>query len=189
MKSLYESILGSTKSGLSALPIQFSRIYTSNEFDDLITDYCNIFNIDNSEYIVKVLEHYCNNLKKLEIPSGIKSLTGSLYDGIEEYSLDYIYIPDTVESFSSPRAIFVFYESDEIPEVIPNTPYYTDVSIDEFRDTIKNIVKIDYIYYLLNDTTFTAKALLNVDVESDIIIPEKISNNNVLYNFYGHRAF
>ena len=122
-----------------------------------------------------------NNLKKLEIPLGIKSLTGSLYDGIEEYSLDYIYIPDTVESFSSPCAIFVFYESDEIPKVIPNTPYYTDVSIDEFRDTIKNIVKIDYIYYLLNDATFTAKALLNVDVESDIIIPEKISNNNVLY--------
>lgn len=65
MKSLYESILGSTKSGLSALPIQFSRVYTSNEFDELITDYCKYFGANNSEYIVKVLEHFCENLKKL----------------------------------------------------------------------------------------------------------------------------
>jgi hypothetical protein len=43
MKSLYESILGSTKSGLSALPIQFSRVYNSTEFDDMITDYCKYF--------------------------------------------------------------------------------------------------------------------------------------------------
>jgi hypothetical protein len=64
MKSLYESILGSTKSGLSALPIQFSRVYTSNEFDELITDYCKYFGANNSEYIVKVLEHFCKNLKK-----------------------------------------------------------------------------------------------------------------------------
>lgn len=66
MKSLYESILGSTKSGLSALPIQFSRVYTSNEFDNLIKDYCNYFNVDSSEYIVKVLEDFCDRLKKLD---------------------------------------------------------------------------------------------------------------------------
>lgn len=66
MITLYESILGSTKSGLSALPIQFSRVYTSAEFDTLITDYCNYFNVNRSEYIVKVLEHFCNNLKKLD---------------------------------------------------------------------------------------------------------------------------
>ena len=64
MKSLYESILGSTKSGLSALPIQFSRVYNSTEFDELITDYCKYFGANNSEYIVKVLEHFCKNLKK-----------------------------------------------------------------------------------------------------------------------------
>lgn len=66
MKSLYETILGSTKSGLSSLPIQFSRVYTSNEFDELITDYCSIFNVDSSEYVIKVLEHFLDNLKKLD---------------------------------------------------------------------------------------------------------------------------
>lgn len=66
MKSLYESILGSTKSGLSALPIQFSRVYNSTEFDKMIKDYCKYFGVNNSDYIVKVLEHYCENLKKLD---------------------------------------------------------------------------------------------------------------------------
>lgn len=65
MKSLYESILGSTKSGLSALPIQFSRVYNSTEFDKMIKDYCNYFNVGSSECIVNVLEDFCNRLKKL----------------------------------------------------------------------------------------------------------------------------
>lgn len=83
MKSLYESILGSTKSGLSALPIQFSRVYTSNEFDKLITDYCNIFNVDSSEYIVKVLEHFLDSLKKLDNKATIQFST-------DKYLLDKI---------------------------------------------------------------------------------------------------
>lgn len=75
MKSLYESILGSTKSGLSALPIQFSRVYNSTEFDELIADYCNYFNVDSSEYIVKVLEDFCDRLKKLDNKATIQFAT------------------------------------------------------------------------------------------------------------------
>lgn len=75
MITLYESILSSTKSGLSALPIQFSRVYNSTEFDRLITDYCNYFNIDNSEYIVKVLEDFLDRLKKLDNNATIQFAT------------------------------------------------------------------------------------------------------------------
>lgn len=75
MKSLYESILSSTKSGLSVLPIQFSRVYTSTEFDELITDYCNYFNVDSSEYIVKILEDFLDRLKKLDNKATIQFAT------------------------------------------------------------------------------------------------------------------
>lgn len=83
MKSLYESILGSTKSGLSALPIKFSRVYTSTEFDELITDYCNYFNVDSSEYIVKVLEDFLDRLKKLDNKATVQFST-------DKYLLDKI---------------------------------------------------------------------------------------------------
>ena len=92
MITLYESILSSTKSGLSALPIQFSRVYTSDEFDKLITDYCNYFNINSSEYIVKVLEDFCDRLKKLDPKATIQFATDKyLIDKIKKIKENDVY--------------------------------------------------------------------------------------------------
>ena len=54
MKSLYESILSSTSSGRSSLPLEFSDYYTSQQTKKAVKDFCKYYEIKNSKIISQI---------------------------------------------------------------------------------------------------------------------------------------
>ena len=54
MKTLYESILGSTKSGRSSLPLEFSDYYTPQQIKKVVKDFCKYYEIKNSKLISQI---------------------------------------------------------------------------------------------------------------------------------------
>ena len=54
MLSLKESILRSTKSGITSMPLEFSEFYTPNECSKAIKDFCKYYQIENRKLIVKI---------------------------------------------------------------------------------------------------------------------------------------
>lgn len=63
MKTLYESILGSTKSGRSSLPLEFSDYYTSQQTKKAIKDFCKYYEIKNSKLISQIEKSVSNFIK------------------------------------------------------------------------------------------------------------------------------
>jgi len=54
MMSLYESILKSTNSGRSSLPLEFSEFYTPKECAKAIKDFCKYYQIKDSKLMVQI---------------------------------------------------------------------------------------------------------------------------------------
>ena len=63
MKTLYESILGSTNSGRSSLPLEFSDYYTSHQTKNAVKDFCKYYEIKNSKLISQIEKSVSNFIK------------------------------------------------------------------------------------------------------------------------------
>lgn len=70
MKSLYESILSSTKSGKSRVSLLFSKEYTKSNLDKIIGDFYNFYKLDKRNTLVEeILQEKIDSCKSINFIS------------------------------------------------------------------------------------------------------------------------
>jgi hypothetical protein len=70
MKSLYESILSSTKSGYNKIRLVFSKEYTKSNLDKIIRDFYNFYKLDKRNTLVEeILQEKIDSCKSINFIS------------------------------------------------------------------------------------------------------------------------
>jgi hypothetical protein len=70
MKSLYESILSSTKSGYNKIRLVFSKEYTKSNLDKIISDFYNFYKLDKRNTLVEeILQEKIDSCKSVNFIS------------------------------------------------------------------------------------------------------------------------